>query len=302
MNITAWKTLVQHLQRNPHKKKSLEPFVLPSCSFDMFLSEEEEEYEVHNVREKIQDEVESQHDEDDIQEDVLSMDEVVSSCDTSVGVHDDTIWCENYLSVKRPIVAVLTYLQHIIDNVPITSCNEATIHAFLRNYCTQIQTDELSKIHGRKFPKTKTNEALVSACMEDKHKWDDLSWSVLSVLYDVQILVLDAHKKTLLMFPQDFSTWSDEKRILVTESTSSILYSTPKQFTWKQNIVDYLLEKEAEGYIIPYGKIDEKVDTLKELYKEYTGEDCGKMLKADLMVAVVRAKAHYYLGQWKKKE
>ncbi len=297
--MTAWKTLVQHLQRNPHKKKSLESFVLPSCSFDMFLSEEEEEYEVHNVREEIHEEIEE---ENEIQEDVLSMDDIVSSCDTSVGVHDESLWCENYLMVKRPIVAVLTYLQHSIDNVPITSCNEATICAFLRKYCTEMQTNELSKVHGRKFPKTKTNEAFVSACMEDKQKWEDLSWSVLSALYEIQILVLDAHKKTLLMFPQDFSTWSEEKRVLVVDSTSSILYSTPKQFTWKENIVEYLLEKESEEYIIPYGKIDEKVDILKELYKEYTGEDCGKMLKPDLMVAVARAKAHYYLGQWKKKQ
>ncbi len=290
MNMTAWKTLVQHLQKNPHKKKSLEPFVLPSCSFDMFLSEEEEEVERDN---------ESQTTHESIQEDVLSMNEIVS-CDTSVGVHDETLWCENYLMVKRPVVAVLTYLQHKIDDVPITSCNEATIHAFLRDYCTQMQKNELGKIHGRKFPKTKTNEAFVSACMEDKQKWEDLSWSVMTALYDIQLIVLDHHKKTLLMFPQDFSTWSEEKRILVVDATSSILYSTPKQFTWKENIVQYLLEKESEEYTIPYLKVDEKVDDLKEMYKEYTGQESGKMLKPDLMVAVGRAKAHYYLGKWAK--
>ncbi len=290
--MTAWKTLVQHLQQNPHKKKSLEPFVLPSCSFDMFLSEEEEEFERDN---------ESQGTHESAQE-VLSMEDVVSSCDTSVGAHDDTMWCENYVIVKRPVVAVLTYLQHKIDDVPITSCNEATVHAFLRNYCTNVQNNELQKIHGRKFPKTKTNEAFVSACMEDKQKWEDLSWNVMSALYDIQLMVLDNHKKTLLMFPQDFSTWSNEKRILVVDSSASIVYSTPKQFTWKENIVQYLLEKESEEYTIPYLKVDEKVETLKELYKEYTGQDSGKMLKPDLMVAVGRAKAHYYLNQWTKKE
>ena len=288
MNMESWKTLVQHLQRNPHKKKSLESFALPSCSFDMFMSEEEEEEIV-----------------EEIMEDVIPMEEILESCETStmsVGVHDENLWCENYLVVKRPIVAVLTYLLHKIDEVPITSCNEATVHAFLRNYCTTMQNDALQKIHGRKFPKTKTNEAFVSACMEDKQKWEDLSWSVLSALYDIQIIVLDHHKKTLLMFPQDFCTWSHEKRIMVVDNSSSILYSTPKQFTWKKDIVQYLLQKEQESYIIPYLKVDDKVDVLKDLYKEYTGNDCGKMLKADLMMAVGRAKAHYYLQQWVKEE
>lgn len=190
-------------------------------------------------------------------------------------------WSSITMAPICPMGLLFYSLNPIVDGEYYLNMRETERRTHHRNFCLTAQTTGYERIKSRKFPKEKTTDAILKSCFEENlNKWIDLSWEALCAILEVQVCLMDDHKKVLKMFPEDLRTWTPEKPVIYGSPDARYFYKVPEG----HKLLDWITMKETEGYVIAWPeKEDDKVDALKGLCQAKGWTIPAKIKKAELV-------------------
>lgn len=289
-NAVPWETIQSWIQANPKKHHVLptyKPVILPYEDVMESISEEIREAIVVNVP------VEKPAVVYDF-EDALS----ISSADHLEAVTEPKGdgWTSVTMAPICPMGLIFYSLNPQVDGEYYLNMKETERRTHHRNFCLTAQTQGLERIKSRKFPKEKTVQAIMKGCFEENlNKWDDLTWEALCAILEVQVCLMDHHKKTLKMIPEDLRTWTPEKPVIYGSPDARYFYKAPEG----HKLLDWITEKETGGYVINWPeKEDEKVDALKDLCQSKGWSIAPKAKKAELITFIGKMQSLEVLKQF----
>lgn len=276
-NTTApWDMIQKWIQANPKKHHVLptyKPVILPYEDIMESVSEE--------IREAIVVDVPVEKPAV-----VYDFEEALSVASGEQGVDVEAVeqkgdgWSSVTMAPICPMGLLFYGLNPQVDGEYYLNMKETGRRTHHRNFCLTAQTQGLDRIKSRKFPKEKTVQAIMKGCFEENlNKWDGLTWEALCAILEVQVCLINHHKKTLTMFPEDIRTWTSEKPVIYGSNDSRYFYKAPEGHT----LLDWITAKETEGYTISWPEHDAKVDELKELCQSKGWAIPQKAKKADLV-------------------
>ena len=218
---------------------------------------------------------------------------------------DDNTTVEEEGWIRRPlghggVVGLMLYM----SNPLFRSGTAATRRCFLREEVTDAQKRAQVKLRGRKWPAQRVSEA-ISNCLQ----WEktvvgirDYACSVICVLYDIQMIVVDTDTKTLQFFPEDVRTWRNDLPIYMMSGDGRWLFATQDNSeVWPaRSFGMWLSKREETGWNVMWPLADGNMDALREIMENANVPIEGRIKKEDLAKKAGRTQAIHLFGSWSR--
>ena len=201
-------------------------------------------------------------------------------------------WESQSIEPATPLSCILYLTDPMYSHIPANSRP-----GILRETCTDLESSFTTILKGRKFPVRRTAEAIIAASTGGPSTCSALGLNALCRLYEFQFVWFDEGQKLIKFYPEEVSEWTMEKPVHFISSLANQVWIPPS--AWSQaSLVNWLAEKENDGWKVNYDEADGSMEELKDLCKKLNYSPATKLNKADLGKKLGRIRAIKELGKW----